>query len=279
MSDTSDTVGYGQQQPWDGDSDLNAVAFLVRQIVAEIDTMKLVQVQVVHGGGLAPPGTVDVLPLVTQIDGSGNSTPHGTVYGIPWSRLQGGKNAIICDPQVDDIGYVVAADRDTSNVRASRKQATPGSRRRHDIADGVYAGWCLNVAPDQYLQFTATGIRLVDKNGNSAELSDAGVTVVSPLSVTAKIDNTRGFRVTPTEFTIQFGSNSIVVNATNTTINGPLNLNGQATGPGGTVDFGASHVTTLGEVTAGGIGLTTHHHTQPPDSHGDAEGPTSAAVA
>ena len=106
----AEKFGYGHQQPSDAAHPLNARDFHIRQIIARMNTMKLVQVTAVHGGGLAAAGTVDVLPLVSQIDGNGNVTPHGIVSGIPWSRVQGGLNAIICDPQKDDIGYVVASD-------------------------------------------------------------------------------------------------------------------------------------------------------------------------
>jgi hypothetical protein len=176
MSDTA-SFGYGQQDPDDSNSDFQTIAFMVRQMMAQMVTSKLVQVMAVHGGGIAPAGTVDVLPLVNQIDGNGNATPHGTVYGLPWSRVQGGKNAVICDPQVGDIGYVVAMDRDISSVVRMQAQANPGSMRRFDIADGIYAGGCLNVAPNQYLIFTTTGVRLVDMNGNSVSMGPPGVSI------------------------------------------------------------------------------------------------------
>lgn len=172
--------GYGQQRPSNATHPVNVAEFHMRQIIARISTMKLVQVMAVHGGGIAPAGTVDVLPLVNQLDGNGNATAHGTVYGIPWSRVQGGDSAIICDPAVDDIGYVVAADRDISSVKNSLKRSNPGSFRRFDIADGIYAGGCLNAAPGQYLIFTSTGARLVDRNGNSIVMSATGMTISDP---------------------------------------------------------------------------------------------------
>lgn len=180
MSDTA-SFGYGQQEPNDSSSDFNKIAFLVRQMMARMSTMKLVIVKAVtpaEGDGDAKiAGTVDVLPLVNQIDGGGNSTPNGTVFGIPWSRVQGGKNAIICDPEVDDIGYVVVSDRDISAVKSTRKQANPGSFRKFDLADGIYVGGALNVAPDQYLVFKSDGVRLVDKNGNSVAMTPDGMTL------------------------------------------------------------------------------------------------------
>lgn len=170
--------GYGQGNPSDFNSELNVDAFIHGQLTAENDTMKLVKVTAVHGGGVAAAGTVDVQPLVSQIDGNGYGTPHGTVPGLPWSRVQGGNNAVICDPQVGDIGWVVAADRDISVVKSTQAAALPGSRRRFDISDGVYAGACLNTGvPNQYLIFTTTGVRLVDLNGNSVTMGPSGMTL------------------------------------------------------------------------------------------------------
>lgn len=159
--------GYALQTPNDSQDEMSTISFIARRLIWRMSTMKLVQVQAVHGGGVAPAGTVDVLPLVQQIDGNGYGTPHGTVYGLPWSRLQGGKNAIICDPQVGDVGYVVAADRDISSTKAQAPGSTtttgyvPGTRRQFHISDGIYAGGCLNVAPEQYVQFSDDGINIV----------------------------------------------------------------------------------------------------------------------
>ena len=123
MSDAS-TFGYGQMSPYDTSSEFAVTSFIVRQMIAKLDTVKLVQVVAVHGGGLNPAGTVDVFPLVCQVDGGFTGKPHGTVYGLPWSRVQGGQNAVVCDPQVNDVGYVVCADRDISKVSAQNGQLT-----------------------------------------------------------------------------------------------------------------------------------------------------------
>ena len=112
MSDTS-TFGYGQMSPYDTSSEFAVTSFIVRQMIAKLDTMKLVQVVAVHGGGVNPGGTVDVYPLVCQVDGNFNGKPHGTVYGLPWSRLQGGKNAVIVleDADLDATASAIASYR------------------------------------------------------------------------------------------------------------------------------------------------------------------------
>jgi hypothetical protein len=173
------SVAYGQLEPNDYQSEFNKVAFLVRQMIALLDTMKLVQVQAVHGGGgaIASAGTVDVLPLVSQLDGQGNVTQQNTAYGIPWWRLQGGNGAVVCDPQVNDIGYVIVSDRDITNVVATQAAAPPGSFRKYNFADGIYVGGCLNGPPTQYLSFTAQGLTLADLNGNKVAMAATGITI------------------------------------------------------------------------------------------------------
>lgn len=184
--------GYGLALPSDSGNAVAKIQFIARRLIARMNTTKLVQVQAVHSNGaVAAAGTVDVLPLVCQVDGNFNATPHGIVYGIPWYRLQGGLNAVICDPQVNDIGYVTVSDRDISGLVSSRTNAgfpfqavnpvPPGTWRQNSLSDGIYVGGCLNATPAQYIQFTSTGIVISDQNGNSITFGPTGITVVGNL--------------------------------------------------------------------------------------------------
>lgn len=181
---------FGTRGLPDGSSEYNLLRFLIRQELALVRTGIPVKVIAVHGGGLGPAPTVDVQPLVNQIDGQGNQTPHEVVYGIPVARVQGGGNAIINDPKVGDVGHMVCSDRDTSSLRANEgAQSNPGSFRRHSMADGVYHGAMLNPAtPDQGIQWTDTGFRVFDKNGNVMEMTSGSVTITTDeLRVTGAI--------------------------------------------------------------------------------------------
>ena len=81
----------------------------------------LVQVvAVTNDGGVEPVGFVDVHPMVAQVDGKGQPTPHGVIYGLPYIRVQGGSNAVILDPQVGDIGLAVFCAQDISKVKATK---------------------------------------------------------------------------------------------------------------------------------------------------------------
>lgn len=177
----SNTYGYGQAQPWDSADDYNAMVFVISQLLARASTMKLVKVQnVTPNADPIKAGTVDVIPLVDQVDGNGNTTPHGTIYGLLYVRIQGGTNAVIVEPKAGDVGLCIVADRDTSAVRASGGgQSAPGSFRQFDLADGVYLGGLFGPAPTQSVQFTDDGIKLSDKNGNVFEMKAGGIDVTT----------------------------------------------------------------------------------------------------
>lgn len=169
----ADQFGYpGQARPAEGADDYGAMLFVIQQALARLSTSTVVRVvAVTNAGGVTPVGFVDVQPLVNQVDGIGNATPHGVLHNLPYFRLQGGTDAVILDPKVGDLGIAVFASRDISAVKASKDQANPGSWRSHDMADGLYVGGLLNGTPVQYVQFAAGGINVV---------SPAKVTITAP---------------------------------------------------------------------------------------------------
>lgn len=163
MPQTDQPNGYrGAQDIFSGAGEYNAMLFQIQAVLAGRNQSALVQiVAVTNSGGLSPVGFVDVLPLVNQLDGNGNMMPHDVVHNLPYFRIQGGTDAVIIDPKIGDIGCAVFADRDISSVKATKKQANPGSHRRADMADGMYFGGFLNGAPTQYVRFSSAGINIV----------------------------------------------------------------------------------------------------------------------
>lgn len=152
---------YSQQGPADSANHYTATRFLVQQILAKVQTATLVQIKGVrNAGGISAVGTVDVLPLVNQMTANRQPVQHGTIYGIPYLRIQGGTNAVILDPVVGDVGICVFASRDISSVKASKAQSNPGSGRSFDWADGLYLGGVLNGVPTQYVAFASAGITI-----------------------------------------------------------------------------------------------------------------------
>lgn len=152
----------GRQDEKSAGSDLNALTFLFRVLASKLWTSTLVQVKsVTNTGELDPVGFVDVQPMVHQIDGLGQATPHGVIHNVPYFRAQGGTDAIILDPKVGDIGLAFFASRDISAVKKTKAPNIPGSRRMFDPADALYIGGYLNGVPQQYIRFSSSGIEVV----------------------------------------------------------------------------------------------------------------------
>ena len=148
------------QQPTSAATEFQELQFFIDQRIARIQTCTVVKVEAVYPPSSGLVGTVDVLPLVGQVDGAGNVIPHKTIFRRPYSRVQGGSNAIILDPAVGDIGIVVFASRDISSAVASSKQSPPGSGRKYDYSDGLYLYSLARGVPTQFIDFTDGGITI-----------------------------------------------------------------------------------------------------------------------
>lgn len=159
------TKGYGQQDPADSVGGFNPISFAIKQALARVSTNKIVKVLAVD----TAKHTVDVQIAVNQLDGQLNSTPHGTIAGIPYIWAMGGTNAFMFDPVVGDIGLMCVCDRDISTVKNTQAIANPGSSRKFSPSDGVYL--CsvpgLNgTAPTQWVKWTEDGIQIQAAHGN-----------------------------------------------------------------------------------------------------------------
>lgn len=152
---------FGQQNPTTSDNDYNVMSFVVQQMLLKVNTMTLVEVMAcTNDGGIVPVGTVNVRCLVNIMTGNRIAIPHGTIFNVPYQRLQGGANAIILDPQAGDIGLCGFCMRDISGVKNAQAAANPGSFRAFDWADAVYIGGVLNGLPTQYIAFNTSGIAI-----------------------------------------------------------------------------------------------------------------------
>jgi hypothetical protein len=165
MSSQSNGIPIGPILPSSSQGEFNALSFVIEQALSKMQTALPVKViSCTNSGGLSPVGTVDIQPLVNQVDGDGNPTPHSTIHTVPYVRIQGGANAVIIDPQPGDIGVAVFASQDITKVKNTKGQANPGSFRIFDWGDAMYLGGALNGVPTQYIQFTAAGINIVSPN-------------------------------------------------------------------------------------------------------------------
>lgn len=261
--------GYqGLQRPGDTQSDYLAHAFLIRSILAtEIRSSTLVQItSVTNAGELAPVGFCDVLPLVAQVDGDGRPTPHSIIHNLPYFRLQGGKDAIIIDPKVGDIGIAVFADRDISSVKTAKGAANPGSSRTFDMADGLYIGGVLNGTPEQYIRYYSGGIKIYSPTKVRIEAPDI------ELAATNTIKSTAGTSITDT-------APAILESAPLITLDGAVSQGLGPNNPGTNAHLrGPLHVElevhSDTEVTAQTTPLHTHAHTNVANGPNISGGPT-----
>ena len=239
MSDING-IPSGQQQSGTNLGEYQQITFMVQQALAKMQTATLVRIEsCTNSGGLSPVGFVDVTPLVNQLDGQGNPTPHVTIYNLPYFRLQGGANGVIIDPQKGDIGVAVFASRDISQVKATRKQGNPGSHRQYSFADGMYLGGMLNGTPTQYVQFSAAGIKIHSPTAVVIEAPDVQI-----LAQTVEINASASATVTTPTFTV----------------NGATVLNGTVSQAGGGAATFSGSMTVDGDVTAQGTSVHNHVH-------------------
>ncbi|MDG6346405.1 Gp138 family membrane-puncturing spike protein [Glaesserella parasuis] len=182
---------FGQMTEEQSSGGVGELGFIVSSLINRIQTVTLVQVKAVNATGVAPVGTVDVQPMVAQIDGEGKAHAHGIIHNIPYFRLQGGSNAVVIDPKVGDIGMCGFCSRDISSIKANKAPSTPQSLRKFDYADGLYFGGFLNGVPEQYIFFKDSGIDVVATGevyikGSKIKL-DAPVETTSSLKVETTI--------------------------------------------------------------------------------------------
>lgn len=276
MSQDSDGY-YGTQQVNSATAEYNAMLFVVSQILAGRHHVAIVRViAATSAGQLAKPGTVDVQPMVSQLDGMGNAVPHGVVNGLPYVRLQGGTSAFILDPAVGDIGLALFADRDVSTVKNTGNFAAPGSLRQNDMADGIYLGGLLNGAPTQYVQFNADGITI--SSPGAIVLVAPTVTIDASTSCaitspTVMIDASDSCAITAAEVTIDAETSCTVTTAT-FTVNGTTMLNGPVVASGtiaAAVSVTAPSIVGTTDVSAGGKSGASH-------VHGGVQGGTSSTL-
>ena len=220
--------------------EFDRIAFMVQQALGKMQTATLVRIEsCTNAGGLSPVGYVDVTPLVNQLDGQGNPTPHVTIYNVPYFRLQGGANGIIIDPQKGDIGVAVFASRDISQVKTTKKQGNPGSHRQYSFADGMYLGGMLNGTPTQYIQFSTAGIRIHSPTRVKIDAPDVLIE-----AQTVEINASTSTTVTTPTFTV----------------NGATVLNGTVSQTGGGSAHFTGTMTADVDVVANGVSLHNHVH-------------------
>jgi hypothetical protein len=147
-------VVKGQKKPNTAGSEYNALQFVIQQALRQqVHTAIPCRVQAVDGL------FVDVLPLVSSVDGYGESVEPTTIFHLPVFRYQAGVAAVVLDPVVGDIGLAVFAQADSSNVTVGTETPQqPGSFRRYSMSDGFFLIGFHNQSPSVYIEVTQEGV-------------------------------------------------------------------------------------------------------------------------
>ena len=158
--------------------------FIIQQLISNIHTMIPVEVVSVSvpTGTLAPIGRCSVRPLVQQVNGNNNVYGRGQIINVPYLRVQGGKNAVVIDPVVGDVGLCGFCERDISMVKRTGVEAAPNTRRQYSLNDAVYMFTMMSGVPEQYVHFKDNGIDIKstgDININGLIIKPSGQLVLA----------------------------------------------------------------------------------------------------
>ena len=149
----AEQVVKGFQKPNTGGSPYNTLQFIIEQAIRR-NVITCIVCKVVKTSG----AYVDVLPLVTQIDGFGNAVEPTTLFHLPYMRYHAGVAAVILDPVPGDIGLAVFAQKDCSNVKTgTTAPQPPASFRENSMANGFYIGGFLNQSPSTFIELKQSG--------------------------------------------------------------------------------------------------------------------------
>lgn len=132
-----------------------ALQYIINTIINQkVNTCEVVRVVSVDSSEKE----VSVIPIVKNVDANGEAIEESEIYGIKYIMWQYGKNALVAEPSIGDIGIIITSKRDISKIDAG----IVDSRRKFNLADSIYiGGLCgFNQAPTQFIKFDENGIEI-----------------------------------------------------------------------------------------------------------------------
>lgn len=258
-------------------SEMNSLDFFIRALIKTmVSTSIPVRVDAVERGGEGGAALyVDVTPMVTQTDAEGNSIPPVTIPHLPYFRYQHGTAAIICDPKVGDLGLAVFAQQDCSRLTGDTTPQAPGTFRCFDMSDGFYVGGFWGQVPKTFIH--------IEDEGTIHVVAPKSYHLESPKVIvdcdTAQVNAQTSVTVVTQTATVN-ASSSLTVDSPQSTFTGNvaiqknLTVTGHISGTSGmsiTGGTGGATATFQGsikvsdDVTASGISLKSHVHTEQGD--------------
>ena len=226
---------------------------------------KVVAIEKQEQRGVNIVGFVDIQLMIEQTNGQKKGNETAIICNVPYIRIQGGTNAVIIDPEINDLGVAIFASRDITNFKEARRQTPPATWRKFSISDAIYIGGIRNQKPVQYIHFRNDGIEIY---------SPKRVHITTP-TVLIDSDNTTINTSAKTTINANGGCeiNAETTNNGNVKINGNTKISGNLlvggiigqtgeAGGGGNVSL-IGPVNVINDLHAEGISVAHHTHTCP----------------
>ena len=226
---------------------------------------KVVAIEKQEQRGVNIVGFVDIQLMIEQTNGQKKGNETAIVCNVPYVRIQGGTNAVIIDPEINDLGVAIFSSRDITNFKEARRQTPPATWRKFSISDAIYIGGIRNQKPVQYIHFRNDGIEIY---------SPKRVHITTP-TVLIDSDNTTINTSAKTTINANGGCeiNAETTNNGNVKINGNTKISGNLlvggiigqtgeAGGGGNVSL-IGPVNVVNDLHAEGISVAHHTHTCP----------------
>ena len=88
---------------------------------------KVVAIEKQEQRGVNIVGFVDIQLMIEQTNGQKKGNETAIICNVPYIRIQGGTNAVIIDPEINDLGVAIFASRDITNFKEARRQTPPAT--------------------------------------------------------------------------------------------------------------------------------------------------------
>lgn len=164
--------------------DLNALMYIIKgQIENSVNTIEIVRVLSVNGN------TIDVIPVIKDINASREPIDESPIYGVRYVRFQYGSNAIRVAPKENDIGLLLVCKKDIS----AYDSGMVATKIKYNLTNGIYLGGLCgaNSDPTQFIDFendkiTITGTGTININAKDVNITSETAKVEASTSATVK---------------------------------------------------------------------------------------------
>lgn len=160
-------------QPIDFIDNYSSLLYVINTVINNrINVAELVRVMANNGDG-----TIDVMPIVADVDNEGNVIEETPIFNVKFFEWQYGINAIQAEPTVGDVGLVIACTKDTQNALSG----VVASSGRFEIESGVYIGGLkgFNTPATQFIKMDENGITITTPMSLTVNAT-AKVNVIAP---------------------------------------------------------------------------------------------------